>query len=698
MKICLIGKYPPIQGGVCVSNYWLIHGLAKQGHEVHVVTNAGEVEDAYRKSFAEDDYAHLEPSFESSGGFVKLHGAEHFSPVKMEHIPRSNPFVSKLASLATQVIRLHDCELIYAHYFEPYGVAGYLAAQWTGLPLVLRHAGSDLDRLMRVPSLATTYHQILAAADGIITRPTLAYRFFGLQVPPTKIFPIIAPGAPQEVFGPAVEPLDLVQIVESRGWNALSASGQAAPDFNPEVPTIGIYGKVGPVKGSYDLVAALSMLRDDGLEFNFVALSQGRRAEEFKEILAKSRVSDRAWVLPFLPHWRVAQFNRACTAVCFLERDFPIGIHRPRVATEILACGTCLVLSKEIADKQIYRDEIVDRETVLLVNDPKDHAELAEQLRFAITQPANARKIGLAGQKLVDSLVGNYEACAFGHADLFRRVLGRDSLVTSQTSGQSIADRVASEWQARCPGEGTLVNSDGAAWLDRLMPWIRLIFPEDFEDFLTRFLTNRSVSASDPQLYRAALDLTAFLSTDATFRKKGEMFPFMDDLLRFQEAKLEVCFGAADDGPAILFDAVDHYHGGRFRFEHIANLKPLKGRKARTVDFSWDVSVLQNDQLGFLNIQDGGKFREYLGDVVRVKDHSVYFFQTPNFNGGRLQVNDSTSLLIEACDGETTTASILSGLEEHYQLSSDEEREGLRKGALKALDKFYAARAIVFRR
>ena len=42
MRICLIGKYPPIQGGVSMRTYWSAHGLAARGHEVHVVTNAKE--------------------------------------------------------------------------------------------------------------------------------------------------------------------------------------------------------------------------------------------------------------------------------------------------------------------------------------------------------------------------------------------------------------------------------------------------------------------------------------------------------------------------------------------------------------------------------------------------------------------------------------------------------------------------------
>src|SRR6266508_3253452 len=48
VRICFVGKYPPIQGGVSAQTYWAARGRAGRGHEVFVVTNAAEVEDAYR--------------------------------------------------------------------------------------------------------------------------------------------------------------------------------------------------------------------------------------------------------------------------------------------------------------------------------------------------------------------------------------------------------------------------------------------------------------------------------------------------------------------------------------------------------------------------------------------------------------------------------------------------------------------------
>jgi hypothetical protein len=48
LRICIIGKFPPIQGGVSMRTYWSAHGLAALGHEIHVVTNAKEAVAPFR--------------------------------------------------------------------------------------------------------------------------------------------------------------------------------------------------------------------------------------------------------------------------------------------------------------------------------------------------------------------------------------------------------------------------------------------------------------------------------------------------------------------------------------------------------------------------------------------------------------------------------------------------------------------------
>src|SRR5262245_19120910 len=165
MRACFIVKYPPIEGGVSMRSYWLARDLAERGHQIFLVTNAAEVEPEYRIVLDDEDRDWYQPRFPASGGFVKVRNTQPMTDA-MTHIPLANPFVTKLSSLATEMIRQHGCEVVFAYYLQPYGIAAYLASQWTGTPYMLRHAGSDLGSLMKQPGLTTAYREIVRQADS----------------------------------------------------------------------------------------------------------------------------------------------------------------------------------------------------------------------------------------------------------------------------------------------------------------------------------------------------------------------------------------------------------------------------------------------------------------------------------------------------------------------------------------------------
>src|SRR5262245_8494405 len=120
--------------------YWTAHGLAALGHEVHVVTNAKEVLPPFRMHMRSADWARCEARH--ARGSVTVHWTD---PVdrSQSYIPMASPFISKLAAVAASAHSTHRFDVIFSHYLEPYGVAGFLAAQMTGLPHVARMAGSD---------------------------------------------------------------------------------------------------------------------------------------------------------------------------------------------------------------------------------------------------------------------------------------------------------------------------------------------------------------------------------------------------------------------------------------------------------------------------------------------------------------------------------------------------------------------------
>lgn len=430
VTICLIGKYFPIQGGVSKDNQWLAYALASAGFHIHVVTNADEVESQYR-CLPWSPYPALP---EHCSGSITIHSTK--AAERRHYIPYGNPFVTKLASIASEVITNYHCDLIYSYYLEPYALAGYLAAQWTGIPFGVRHAGSDVGALFQSPELQTAYRQVILAADYIVATPATYRSFLHLGVPKERLYFPAGTCLPPKVFTPNAEPLDVnayltwaqEHLPRDPYYGAFRQLAQKP--FRPDVPTIGIYGKIGASKGSFDLLQALGRLQKEGMVFQLLALAQGSPSVlgDFTTSIQEQGLANVTWLLPFLPHWNVPHFLRVCTAICFLERDFPIPIHTPLIPVEVFSCGTCLLLSHEMAEKQTYRDQLQHGTNVFLV-DPHDHGDLAAILRTIIHDPLACQQIGLQG-----------------YADIGRT---QEPLATTGQGWQLLFERLAEEMKLR---------------------------------------------------------------------------------------------------------------------------------------------------------------------------------------------------------------------------------------------------------
>jgi glycosyltransferase involved in cell wall biosynthesis len=395
MRICAVTKYPPIEGGVSARCFWIARALARRGHQVHVVTNAGEVEDGYRIWVPPVDRSLLEASF-GNGGRVTV-TSTGLRRRGLFHVPDGNPFATKLASLATEVVRRERCEVLFSYYYEPYGLSGHLAASWTGVPHVVQHAGSDQGRLLNHPELSLAYRELLRHAATVVSSSRAVE---GLGVPSARLARVGTNFLPQDHFNAAAVPMDVDVILAELAAHPFARN---PGPWRSDLPTFGVLGKVGELKGSYDLVAALARLRARGHEFNLLAMVAGADRDRFLAAVADANLGQCTWALPLLPHWRVPSFLRRCTAVCFLERRFTIQAHRPGIPQEILACGVCAVLSREIVDKQHCRERLHDRQNVLVVEDPADHDELTAVLESVVRDPGQALAIGAAGAAIVEA-------------------------------------------------------------------------------------------------------------------------------------------------------------------------------------------------------------------------------------------------------------------------------------------------------
>jgi glycosyltransferase involved in cell wall biosynthesis len=397
LRICIIGKFPPIQGGVSMRTYWSAHGLAALGHVVHVVTNAKEAVAPFRMLMRAEDWKRCIAAHGT--GSVTVHWTD---PVdrSQSHTPMASPFVSKLAAVAARAHSERPFDVIYSHYLEPYGVAGYLAAEMTGVPHVVRMAGSDAGRLWHHPQLELLYDHVLRSADAVVATGTVAERAVQRGVPPERIVPVGGFAVPEDLFTPEGSKLDIA---------ALRAEAKADPalrdliwgNFAADRPYFGVYGKLGERKGSFALLAAMHRLMSAGVEVGLVVLAHGGPTvqREFRARVDELGLTDRVLQIPFLPHWRVPEFLRGCLAVCCLEQGFPIVFHAPMIPREVLLSGTCLVASTELIRKLPSYERLPHGYGCIAVENVDDSDALSEALAAIARNPRAAKAIGARGRR-----------------------------------------------------------------------------------------------------------------------------------------------------------------------------------------------------------------------------------------------------------------------------------------------------------
>lgn len=394
MKICFVGKYPPIEGGESSKLYWLARGLGDRGHEIHVVTNAFEVENEYREKFNENiDLDNYQPKN------IFVHNTDPF--LDCQFIPFNNPYIAKIASLAIEVIRNYDLQIIDSWYILPYCISGFIAKTFTLKPQILRHAGSDLNRLFFNRELNTIFMEIIKAADIVVTYPTKLKQFIDFGVLESDIFLNTKVSVNPEFFNPNVKPLDLSKFKK----------------FNPRSPVITYIGKFGYTKGIIELLYVLSQI---DLPFNLLLVTGGKNLNILKKIINQYKLSSKTIILGFVPPWKIPSVIKASTCVVHAEHGFAIISHSPILPYEVMAVGTCLVISEELYKKR-RSEKIKNKENIIVVN-PKDTENFKKNIESIIENPNIAIKIGKEANK-ISLQIEDFEGYMALTENLYKKVL-----------------------------------------------------------------------------------------------------------------------------------------------------------------------------------------------------------------------------------------------------------------------------------
>jgi len=153
MRILLIGKYPPCQGGIAAKAYWLSRALERRDVSLDVVT--------------------LLPEFYRSAATGPLPESVRLRVVRPSEppwfIPGTSTVVEQLLAASLDLAHAHPPDVVEANYLVPFGLVAVAAARILEAPLLLRHAGSDLAKLGTWKATGPAIRGLLEAADLVIS-------------------------------------------------------------------------------------------------------------------------------------------------------------------------------------------------------------------------------------------------------------------------------------------------------------------------------------------------------------------------------------------------------------------------------------------------------------------------------------------------------------------------------------------------
>lgn len=151
MNILFIGKYPPIEGGTASTAYWRHKELLKHGINFEIVTCILNDSDYCIPKYNYNENVHV------------------LSERVSWHIPYSQLYAEQLISLALRIAKNKEFDAVEGAYLFPYGFAAFVVAKILDKPLILRHAGSDLHRIISTGQFDDVVREMTSNAKVIVT-------------------------------------------------------------------------------------------------------------------------------------------------------------------------------------------------------------------------------------------------------------------------------------------------------------------------------------------------------------------------------------------------------------------------------------------------------------------------------------------------------------------------------------------------
>lgn len=370
MRVLLIGKHPPMQGGIAARTYWLARALRRQRIGFAVVTSSVP---GYSHPVVPDDDTDLFAVVQTT------------APDAPWFIPGGDLQTERLVTAALSMVERARPHAVEANYLAPYGLAASLVARDLGVPLIVRHAGSDIAKLSAWEPAASAVRAVLRAASVVVTASDTAPRIETLGVPPDRLAilpryvpdPAAFPPTPSPTPDPGSPPILLVAGKLNYHWRR---------------------------KGLDVLLNALKCATPWCLHL----VGDGTAANAVRERLRKSGITGRAVAEGFVHPASMPGLLARCTAVWAVHDSDHIGDPSNLVWEAVATGRPCLVAPGQLRHPDIRR--LADLGADLRPVDLSNPAAIIEVLAGIVERPARPDRAAIDLPALYEGYIEAHQA------------------------------------------------------------------------------------------------------------------------------------------------------------------------------------------------------------------------------------------------------------------------------------------------
>ncbi|KGO95109.1 glycosyltransferase family protein [Flavobacterium subsaxonicum] len=407
MRILIIGKLPPIEGGAANLTLGTALALVSEGHFVDLLSDCLEVEPTMRDLL-----------FSDYNGFTDSKLNFHYPTQlgKFVQFPSSSLRMERLIGKAIQLTSLNKYDLIIGWYIIPYAYVALKASKLNNIKLMIIHGGSDIMTLSEHEDLKFLIKDILSNADIIITANNEITQSKLIELGASKSqFAVLPRGLPLPIYHKNKENesletlcskiLDEITISFQYDHEIKALFNQTSAYKKPSGTVFTIYGKVSSGKSTNEILKSLNLLAEEGHDFTLIGAFCGERdclKSSLEFVTSHPELLRRSILLPAVAPWIIPiLLAHADVGICS-EFNYGVVNHYSIIPREMMNAGLALIVSRDIANSPFYKWILKEHTNTLVVDNPACFTSIFSQILEDDLKLFELKKLSLDTSRYVE--------------------------------------------------------------------------------------------------------------------------------------------------------------------------------------------------------------------------------------------------------------------------------------------------------